>query len=239
LEQSSKQGVNNENGPAQFLFKASATALSGSIRKPYYQDLGDHAAVSTYAGSAGHATARNDDFILAGDLAYKTVTSEIKAEIDGYIRHTKLETTIEKLNVRNRVTADLIVCRFVSYYDIRSYPEQKYPRILPVGSRFVGLRVDGELFEPELPPAFYLGDSERDEFFSGRNEDDPRFYPGFIPAPLHVPDLGTLFFAEWVWKHPQEQREQYLTMLRMALGSDSGASLLMASGGSDGRGYPP
>ena len=34
----------------KYLYKAQAIALRGSIRKPYFQELGDHLAIATYAG---------------------------------------------------------------------------------------------------------------------------------------------------------------------------------------------
>ena len=63
--------------------------------------------------------------------------------------------------------------------------------------------------------------------------------PGPIPEPIYVKGLGTIFYAEWTWVHPQERHQQHLTMLRLALGSDTGVALDISTGGSDGTGWPP
>jgi hypothetical protein len=63
--------------------------------------------------------------------------------------------------------------------------------------------------------------------------------PGFIPEPIYVRDFGTIYYAEWTWVHPQERHQQHLTMLRLALGSDTGAAVCFGIGSSDGTGWPP
>jgi hypothetical protein len=223
----------------KFLFKAECNALEGSIRKPYYQKLGKHVPLEAYAGSPLRATARSEGFAVGRDITYGNAASEILAEQSDTIHHTVVQTTIEKLTVRDRLTVGLIVSRLESRYDHREYPARKPSRVLPAGSKIEGVFLDGKEIQVKLPPAFDLSEDEREAFYRGRFDRDPRFHPGFIPDPVHVEGFGTLWFAEWVWVHPDEHEAQHLTMLRLGLGSDFGGDVRLASTTSDGRGWPP
>lgn len=240
-----------DNGMQKYLFKGDAAALRGTIRKPYFQKLGDHAVVSTYAGSAGQGSASNRNFSVGGssntdadkgggdDLAYDAVTSEISAQYDGATYNTVIVSTIEKLSVGGGwLTADLVVGRLESRYNPREYPARTVARILPAGSRFVNLAVNHQPVNPDLPPAFTLSEDEQEAFFDGKYDDDPRFHPGFFTRPLYLEGFGTVFIAEWTWVHPTEQYEQHLTMLRLALGSTLGGQVECSTTHVDGRGWP-
>jgi hypothetical protein len=223
----------------KYLFKGRAAAFRGSIRKPYYQELGSHLEISTYAGSAGRMRCSNRDFSLVGEVAYESASTEIVAEqFDDHIYQTIVTARVENLRIANRLTVDEVVCRLRSVYDGRDYPMRMAPRISPAGSTIKGLRIDGKEQKLDLPSAFGPGEKDEDAFFRGQRDSDP-FYPGFIPEPIHVEDFGTIFYAEWVWVHPQERRQQHLTMLRLALGSDFGADIDVGLSDNDGSGWPP
>jgi hypothetical protein len=226
----------------KYLFKGSAVALRGRVRKPYYQELGEHAAVSTYAGAAGLSQASSRGFALGTDFQYDAAHSEVSThERDGVYR-TSVRSTITNLRVLNGwLTAEKIVCGLESVYLASMYPQRLYSRILPADCRFEKLRVGERDLHPELPPAFHLTEQEREEFLLGkvREEDEKKYYPGFFSPPFHDPEYGTLYFAEWSWVHPGERCAQHLTMLRMALGSNTGSDSDAASGTIDGKGYPP
>ena len=235
-----KMQAGHGNGFRKFLFKASAVALSGSVRKPYYQNIGEHGVVATYAGSAGHNTARNERFTLRQDIAYDAAFSEISAEQSKSVYRTVVQSTIENLRILGkRFTVERVIGRLESVYDVSSYPGRKVSRVLPAGSAFVNVRIDGKPVELKVSPAFNLSERERSEFFAGKHDDDPRFRPGVIPDPIHIGDFGTIFFAEWVWVHPDEMHEQSLTMLRFALGSGFGAAVDGVRLKSNGSGWPP
>jgi hypothetical protein len=112
------------------------------------------------------------------------------------------------------------------------------PRILPAGSTIRNLRIDGRVQELHLPSAFDADQKTHDAFFLGELDEVTALQPGPIPEAIHVKDLGTIFYAEWTWVHPQERRQQSLTMLRLALGSAFGADVDVAVGCSDGTGWP-
>ena len=207
----------------KYLYKAHASALRGSIRKPYFQELGDHLAVATYAGSGGRIECKSEGFAVGEELRYDAARTEIIASEQDGIFTTSLTAQVFGLQVGRRLTVEEVTCRLQSVYDSRLYPEEFFPRISPAGSTIRNLRIDGEEQRLEFSPAF----------------DDGRGEPEFIPRPIYVEDFGTIYYAEWTWVHPQEQHQQYLTMLRLALGSDTGATLCVGNGSSDGTGWPP
>jgi hypothetical protein len=222
----------------KYLYKASAVALRGTIQKPYFQELGDHLAIATYAGSSGRMECTNRDFAVGGDIRYKLARTRIEAgEKDGFYETTQV-SQVEGLEIGKRLTVDEVTCRFRSVYDSRTYPENCFPRILPAGSTIRGLRIDGELQKLQLPAAFDADQKTHDAFFLGERDQDADLQPGFIPDPIYVRGFGTIFYAEWTWVHPGERRQQHLTMLRLALGSQFGGGLSVSIGGSGGSGWP-
>lgn len=230
-----------QKGFRRFFFNSRAVGLRGKIHKPYFEDLGEHAVVSTFGGSAGRSVSRNEGFAIDKDVSYGAAYSELVAQNEGYIWRSVIQATVERLNIRDRITADAVVCRLEGVWDSRSYPGPKITRILPTGSKIVNLRVDGQLVEPKLPPAFNLDERSVRDFFSGQHDkdpNDPRFFPGVYPEPFYKPGLGTLFFAEWSWVHPQGRDEQKISMIRLALGSDFGMDAEIAAGSTNGRGWP-
>lgn len=223
----------------KYLFKASATALRGSIRKPYFQELGNHLAISTYAGSAGRTESSNAGFSLNGDISYKFARTSIEAGMTNGIFTTTVVSQVEGLQIGKRLTVDEVICRLQSVFDSRTYPGNCLPRISPAGSTIRNLRIDGKVQELQLPPAFGASQDQVNAFFLGRHDQEASLQPGPIPEAIRVADLGTIYYAEWTWVHPQEQHQQRLTMLRLALGSDLGADVDVGDGSSDGTGWPP
>jgi hypothetical protein len=207
----------------KYLYKANAIALRGSIRKPYFQELGDHLAVSTYAGAGGRIECKSEGFAIGEELHYDSARTEIVASKQDGVFITSVTSQVFGLQVGKRLTVEEVTCRLQSVYDSRLYPEKCFPLVLPTGSTIRNLRIDGEVQRLMFAPAFDAREGE----------------PGFIPEPIYVKDFGTIYYAEWTWVHPYEQHQQHLTMLRLALGSDTGAAVCVGNGSSDGVGWPP
>ena len=224
----------------KFLFKAHAVALRGTVRKPYYQELGSHLEIATFAGSAGQTKSISKGFRLGEDIAYDSASTEIVAErVDNNIYQSTVTAQVKGLRVGKRLAVDSVTCRLRSVYDGRFYPERSISRILPAGSSIRNLRIDGKVQQLQLPAAFTLDEKSQDAFFRGERDDDPAYHPGRIADPIYVKDLGTIFFGEWVWVHPGERHRQHLGMLRLALGSEDGAEIDVGIGDNDGSGWPP
>jgi hypothetical protein len=218
-----------------FLFHGKAVALSGSVQKPRYYHLGEHAMVKFHAGSGGRAVSQIDDFKIDGVISYQSARSEaIATTIDG-IYSSIVTTTIEGLNVFGRLTVDRIVSRLQSVYLRRDYPHRYNPRILPGGSTIEGLKMDGKLQTLHLPDSFKHDHAREKDFLEGKSKYDTT--PDRIPAPLHFDEFGTVHYGEWTWVGPVEE-EQNLTMLRLGLGSQAGGNIQVCMSQSNGVGWP-
>ena len=124
----------NAAGPAKptikkFVYKARGIALRGSIRKPFYQELGEHAIVSTHAGAEGHQRAESENFSIPKSIQYKTASSEVTTEVIGQapnrLFRTRVTSAVEGLDVLNgRITADRIESVLTSVFDERFYPKE-------------------------------------------------------------------------------------------------------------------
>jgi hypothetical protein len=142
----------------KYLYKANAIALRGSIRKPYFQELGDQLAVSTYAGAGGRIECRSEGFAIGEELHYDAARTEIVASEQDGVFTTSLISQVFGLQVGKRLTVEEVTCRLQSVYDSRLYPEQCFPRISPAGSTIRNLRIDGELQRLTFAPAFEDGE---------------------------------------------------------------------------------
>jgi hypothetical protein len=226
--------------PKKYLYKAHAVALRGSIRKPYHQELGDHLAIATYAGSGGRTECSNRNFAIGKDISYDFAYTEIVAEqVDDNVHQTTVTSQVKGLQIGGRLTVDEVTCRLHSVYDSRTYPGRCVPRILPAGSTIKNLQVDGKVQPLKLPDAFNADSKAQDAFFKGERDTDLSLHPGAIPKKIIIEGFGTIHYAEWVWIHPDERHQQHLTMLRLALGCDFGGDVDVSSGNSDGTGWPP
>ena len=235
----------NAAGPAKptikkFVYKARGIALRGSIRKPFYQELGEHAIVTTHAGAEGHQRAQSENFSIPKYIQYKTASSEVTTEMTGQapnrLFRTRVSSVVEGLNVLNgRITADRVISVLTSVFDERFYPKEPSPRISPFGSKYENLRIDKKPQQVSLPPPF---NTDPDDFFNRRTNKDT-ITPNITADPVHLEGLGTVYFAEWVWVHPDEQEQQVLVMLRLALGSFAGMDCDVCMCASDGSGIDP
>ncbi len=222
----------------KYLYKGYATALDGSVRKPYYQNLGSHLAISTYAGSGGVTECANRDFQLGNDVRYGYAHTRIEAIQKGDEYHTTVMAQVKDLKV-GPVEVSEVTASLHSVYNRNEYPGRCVPRVMPVNCVIRNLRVNGVVKDSELklPKAFSA--RTEDPFFLGRSDGNPDFEPGVVPAPLYIAGVGTIFYAEWTWVHPTERHQQKLTMLRLALGSDFGSDTDAGIVGGDGMGWPP
>lgn len=232
--------VNTTARLQKYLFKGHATALRGSIRKPYYQELGNHLEISTYAGSAGHIQCSSRGFAVANDISYESAMTESVAQIlENSLYQCTVKAQVNNLKIGKRLSVDQVTCVLHSVYDGRTYPGRMIARILPAGSNIVNLKIDGVVQKLALPSAFSLDQRSQDAFFAGQHDNDPAYHPVPPPEAIYVKGLGTIYYAEWVWVHPGEHHRQHITMLRLALGCDFGASVDVGIGGNDGSGWPP
>ncbi len=113
----------------KYLFKGHAIAMRGSIRKPYFQDLGKHLEISTYAGSAGHWRSSNDKGFSVSDLAgngiaYDSASTEILAEkVDANTYRCVVTSEVVNLRAGKHLTVDKVTGVLTSVYDATGLSE--------------------------------------------------------------------------------------------------------------------
>jgi hypothetical protein len=222
------------------MFRGNAIGLTGRVTKPYQQSLGEHACLRIHADFAECKKCRSGRFALHSDITYDAIYSDIDTEQTGSVYRTVVDAGVENLNIRNRFTADRIIARMESVYDSNDYSAgRRKSRVLPVGCKFVNVKIDGKPYMPRVPRVFGLDRHTIDEFFAGKRDDEREFFPAQPGEAVHVDDFGTIYFANWNWVDPVEQDEQRLTMVRLALGSPYGAEIDAGRVDADGSGWPP
>lgn len=229
--------------PTQFekyIFKGSATALRGNIRKPNFQELGNHLAIITYAGAPANIRCTNDQFAFEDKISYVSATTSIVTTQSGDYFECESLAQVSGLRVGGRLTAELVTSRLRSIYDKRRYPDSIMARVSPAGSTIRNLQIDGKPLEVKLPSAFTMSDDAAGEFLYGRCADETPYRPNpaLIPEPFAIQNFGTIYYAEWV-SSAQQPGHQILTMMRLALGSDFGADADVGCTDNNGTGYPP
>ena len=224
----------------KYVFNSGATAFHGSIRKPTFQDLGNHLEVSTYAGSQANIQATNSRFAFDDVVSYESATTSIVARENGDYFEGETVARVTGLKIGGRLSIDEVTSRLRAVYDKRLYPQVMTARISPAGSTIKNLRIDGKPLDLKLPAAFASSDAEADVFLYRRDANTPAIAPDvrFIPAPFAIEDFGTIYYAEWTLE-AQKEGKQHLTMVRFALGSDLGADGDAGCTYSNGTPWPP
>jgi hypothetical protein len=150
--------VEKQSNPKRYLFQASAFGIAGQIAHPF-NDLIPVQAASALPSVGGFGSARADGFryreILSFASAYSQVVGTEAAE--GVLEIVSL-SVVEKLNLLDVVTCDRIVARlsskYTSDYEAGSGPPES--SIVPLGSRFEGLRIGNHFFERlEVAPDYF------------------------------------------------------------------------------------
>jgi len=238
-----------------FHFRAQAHAFSGEIHHPFSYPIKAKASTSLPT-IGGLATARHGKFscheLVSFEGAHTHVSGKEVAK-DVYVTHAA--TTIERLNIEGVLTADRIICRINSTYDVQN-PEGV---ILADGSKFENLRIHGKpvdvIFRHGLLKECARFDTLRDriraEKAAGkvagaedevavftlveRIQSDLPYVPKDGGYVFVVPEFGKVTVAEVF----AERGARTLTMLHLELGSPQTANLTAAEGGTNGKPPPP
>jgi hypothetical protein len=151
--------LQKQTNSKRYLFQADAIGVSGQIVHPFH-DIIPVQAASALPDDGGFCSARVDGFrhkeIFSFSSAY---TQVIGTETEAGVFETVSLSVVEKFNVLDVVTCDRIVARVTARHP-GQYPEgSNLPvetSIVPIGSRFEGLRIGHTCFESlELAPNFF------------------------------------------------------------------------------------
>lgn len=135
---------------SRYRFHGFAVAAAGRITKPFTEVIEAQAATAL-PQLGGHGTARVAGFkrreALQFDLATSEVTGEeCPCEIHGWTAATRIQSTLEGLNIFGVITADRVVASLLS----TAIPGCDEPSVKLLGTRFEGLKIAGIPIDVEL-----------------------------------------------------------------------------------------
>jgi hypothetical protein len=150
--------VEKQGNPKRYLFQASAIGIAGQIAHPF-NDLIPVQAASALPSVGGFGTARADGFGYREILSFASAHSEVVGtEVSEGVLEIVSLSVVENFNLLDVVTCDRIVARLASKYP-SEYQEGSGPpesSIVPIGSRFEGLRIGNHFFERlEVAPDYF------------------------------------------------------------------------------------
>lgn len=144
-------------------------------------------------------------------------------EIDGaYVTAAKSSLTGVSLK-EDRLTADYLEWGIETVYRREWYDDPDKPqtaRILPLDPVIRNLRIDGELYEPDVRP-FQFEKSLREKYFSGEGETIEPLGCADEKRSIRIPDFGIVYFLDWIWLppniHTRAKTTQKVQLLRFDL----------------------
>jgi hypothetical protein len=242
-------------GPKKrFLFHAHTTALSGSLRRPFNEQIQTQAG-SALSATGGVANGRVEKFrhrdLISCDAAYTTAVGHSDDEtLTTPATHTTLVTaTVEGLNVLNMVTADRVVTRIASVHNADGTSE---PRILTVGSYIDNLKIAGQHVELHYDANYVTNwdtfKKAQEGTPAGPHKHEHLIHASIIrdlEAPdgltledgncIVFPEFGRIYLGElFIW--PDRRK---LSMMRLVLGCSHEGDVTICDGDGNGGTYPP
>lgn len=236
----------------RFLFNASGTAFSGTIRHPDAETIEGQAA-TCLSLDGGFSTVKTETFNHRDLFKFASAVTAVKGSFleKDQSWETLVTTRVEELNIMNVITADAVVSRLVSRQE-RATPDKDGKLIgeesehLPLGSYFVNLRIAGSPIEtvagdfctPSLA-SFSRASNGREEeilehsiFKSVSAQDKNLTVKGNV---IEVPGFGRVILGELFVL----RRERRLTMIRAELGSPVVGHVSVAYSHGNGIPFPP
>jgi hypothetical protein len=247
----------------RFLYHAQAAGFSGSVTLPF-NDLIEVQSASTLPVTGGYSAARVENFRYKQIASFASAATLATGSYDPHekVYNTLVNATVEKLNILNQVTVDLVSAHLTSKHTL----EDSQASIIPLGSAFQNLRIGGCAVHVELDTAAF---SEHDTFdrICARLASDKELrcvalhgqeeMP--LPPPrgklmcslvkevrttcrelkvkgntIVVPHFGTVYLGEYLI----QPYARNLTMIRVELGCPVNGAMTVASISGDGEGYP-
>jgi len=231
----------------EYRYHAKAVAAFGGIERPVVREIPPQAASSLAEGKPGYFSARERAYRLEEILSFQAAYTQVAGnEGPEGVFNTLATATVEKLNVLDMITADVVTARLTGEYHAEDYDYFKGPWVTPLGSSFVNLRIAGKPFEPKLPPGFIFNLRSLATYHGYRKR---RIEAKGEPAVscldsgvLRIPGFGTVILARLeVAAHPDPEtqtRLHKLTMIALELGSPVAGRASIGEVETDGGGWP-
>jgi len=130
----------------RFLYHADAVAATGHVTLPFSETMEIQAAVALPI-NGGHGSSRVERFRHRDIFSFERAESHVVGSFSekDNAHGTLASVIVEGLNILNVVTCERIIVRITS-----KHPEDGEPSIIPLGSRFQGLKIAGHRIEVDL-----------------------------------------------------------------------------------------
>jgi hypothetical protein len=175
----------------RYLHKASAVGAAGYLTNPTIHRI-DVQAASALPIIGGYGSARVENFrykeLISFGAAYTQVSGTFSSQDRG--SNSLATATIEKLNILDIITADLVVAHVASRHTLQQKDgEPDQPEIVTVGSYFKNLRIAGHKVELDLDDKLFTDTPKFDQFrqhASSAKDFQKRLLKAHYPNPDHV-----------------------------------------------------
>lgn len=230
----------------QYRYKAKSITAFASIARPKKAETAEEGKSELIEGRPDYQSATLADYALERYLTFRSAHTQVTGnEGPAGVHNTLMTSRIEKLNILDVVTADLVVARLTAEYRAEDFNRFRDLWVSPLGTTFVNLRIAGHPVEVPLPEESRFAPDKPHSYedfrkvkLAGPYHPAARAFPG---TTIHVPGVGTLVFASLaVQKDPDHEgaHDYTLTMIRAELGSPVGGQMVLASGSVGGGGMP-
>lgn len=247
-----------------FLYHAYATGVSGQVTLPS-EDMIEVQAPSALPVTGGYSSSRVEDFRYKEILSFGSVVSATTGSFSEKDQsfNTLVTVTVERLNILNVVTADVIVARLAS----RHPKDGGEPAIVPLGTSFENVRVAGCQIDVGLDSERFSKSPTYSGLRAALHEDAEfcaqlsRGQPDLSTRPqnatllcslvkqitphcaelrpeghaIQVPQFGTIYLAEFLIA----PYSRSITMIRAVLGCAVEGNFAIAHASGNGEFYPP
>jgi len=231
----------------EYIYKLEAIAGVANVTRPVEYSTSEQAKSELVGASPGYQSSMGENFSIEKIMSFGSAHTEVTGNEgpDG-VYNTFAVSVVEKLNILDMVTADVVTARLTGEFHQDDYPGFKQPVVSPLGSSFVNLRIGGHPFEPKLPKEFTDHFDQR-ALFAALRQDRLERNPdpcaaAFGGITLHIPGFGTITFASLTVEPDPDEPEgrvlYTLTMVGCELGSPVEAICAYGRGRVGGGGAP-
>ena len=218
----------------RYIFSAYATSLGALLHQPVKAFLSDVPCAAIPVTGGLISQSRDEVSFRVGAqevLKAGRASATVLGELRGNHYVTLATSTVEKLNILDVVTADLVVSRVTSMYPVRKSGEKRpegesqSSQFCLAGSHFENLRIDGKLIEYDVDPGL-----QSEEGFSIRKLEVAHRCLFGERREHRVAQFGTVHLGEV----DMYGAKVILTMLRVELGCPFAGAFAVGGSSSNG-----
>jgi hypothetical protein len=229
-----------------YRYKAKSLVAFASIVRPTKVETAEEGMSELTEGKPNYFSSTLTDYALERYITFRSAHTQVTGnEGPPGIHNTLMTSRIEKLNILDVVTADLVVARLTAEYRGEDYGEFQELWVTPLGTTFTNLRIAGHPIEVPLPEGSRFVPDKPHSYEDYRKQRAGKAYSplarAFPGTTIRVPGVGTFTFAKLEVEndpHHPGAHDYTLTMIHGDLGSPVGGTVLSAKGSVGGGGVP-